>query len=86
MSKIKLQGTGRFKDYGVTLGYVNPSRGLNIGDVVRQGQQVGSMGNLAGDGVFRPGYDDAKSGKMINHLHLELRYKGIPVPHTGVFS
>jgi hypothetical protein len=86
LSKIKLQGTGRFKDYGVTLGYVNPSRGLNIGDVVRQGQQVGSMGNLAGDRVFGPGYDDAKSGKMINHLHLELRYKGIPVPHTGVFA
>ena len=85
LSKIKLQGTGRFKDYGVTLGYVNPSRGLNIDDVVRQGQQVGSMGNLAGDSIFGPGYDDAKSGKMLNHLHLELRYKGVPVPHTGVF-
>lgn len=86
LSKIKLQGTGRFKDYGVTLGYVNPSRGLNIDDVVRQGQQVGSMGNLAGDSIFGPGYDDAKSGKMLNHLHLELRYKGVPVPHTGVFA
>jgi len=86
LSKIKLQGTGRFKDYGVTLGYVNPIRSLNVGDVVRQGHPVGSMGNLAGDSIFGPGYDDAKSGKMLNHLHLELRYKGIPVPHTGVFA
>ena len=50
------------------------------------GDKVGSMGNLAGDSIFGPGYEDAKTGKMKNHLHLELRFKGIPAPHTGIFA
>ena len=88
LSKIKLQGTGKYKDYGVTLGYVNPRNTppLNIGDTVRMGDRVGSMGDLAGDSIFGPGYEDAKTGKMKNHLHLELRFKGIPAPHTGIFA
>lgn len=82
---IEIQGTGRYEKYYVKIAYAKTN--LDVGDSVKQGFTIGSVVSLSGEtNPYGPGYDDAKEGKMNNHIHVELLFDGKRVNPTKEFS
>lgn len=71
---IIITGIDDYKDYTITLNYVEstvlPSVSVLASSIVKKGTTIGKVIDLG------EGYEDARTGKMLNHLDVKFDYKG----------
>jgi hypothetical protein len=71
---IIITGIDDYKDYTITLNYVEstvlPSVSVLASRIVKKGTTIGKVIDLG------KGYEDARTGKMLNHLDVKFDYKG----------